>query len=316
MNSHSHIQKQKTPQQCPNNKVYKIVAVLAIQNKYTRYVGEGMFKAFNSTNCFKTKLAYTNNDPYVEFETVHKFITQKYDGIMIQPVSPESAQYCGLLAKYSSVLFGNLVWIPNFNGKPYFNFVATVDAVKIGNILGGYLIDYVNSGKVIVIQGIIGERFSSVVNQAFLAKINNTGLTVAVNSQGFYDQNITIPVIAQALSGNPDTKAIVTFSGEMGNGVAIYLKQNGIKNIVHISVDCNVELAEYIRENIYVRATAYYSGAQTSLLIGEQLKAKLLSGKANYQNTIQVSLVTKSNLDDILQQDPFEYNAFVNRIPY
>ncbi|CAF0750348.1 unnamed protein product [Didymodactylos carnosus] len=174
---------------------------------------------------------------------------------MIQPVSPESAQYCGLLAKYSSVLFGNLVWIPNFNGKPYFNFVATVDAVKIGNILGGYLIDYVKSGKVIVIQGIIGERFSSVVNQAFLAKINNTGLTVAVNSHGFYDQNITIPVITQALSANPNAKAIVTFSGEMGNGVAIYLKQNGIKNIVYISVDCNVELAEYIRDmlSIYIK---------------------------------------------------------------
>ncbi|CAF1169670.1 unnamed protein product [Didymodactylos carnosus] len=301
---------------CQNKASYKIAAVVQYQTKYINYTIEGILKYFSSSKCFQVQSFLTNNDRFLEFETVHNLVKKKFDGIALFPVDAQSIHYCGLLAKYSNVPLVDLFGDKGLNARAYLTSLAIVDSEKIGKMIANYLLKNSKPGKTIVIQAFFTEGFSTGVSNGLSKTLNNTKFTIVFNGQGFYSNQVSKTIIKQALTEYPDATSIITFSGEMGNGVADYLKEQHIKTKTHISVDMNDVLEKYIRENVYVQASAYYSGALAGYSMAYSLKRKILGNKFLYAKNIPVIVVTKQNIDGVLMQNPYRYPQFANKIVF
>jgi ribose transport system substrate-binding protein len=95
----------------------------------------------------------------------------------------------------------------------------------------------------------------------------------------------------------------------MGDGVAQYLKSRNITNITHVSSDCDEELVTWLKTP-YCNATRYYSAAQSGLLATKAVRAKLEGGTPIFHNNLSQQIATGNNIDQVRQQDPFDYPEF------
>ena len=76
---------------------------------------------------------------------------------------------------------------------------------KGGTLIGEYLKEKLpTGGKICVVQGIVGQGFSELIDQGLDAAIAGTDFEVVAREQGFFDRTKAVAVVETAFQANPD----------------------------------------------------------------------------------------------------------------
>ena len=193
--------------------------------------------------------------------------------------------------------------------------VAALDSVKGGTLIGEYLKEQLpDGGKIAVVQGIVGQGFSELIDQGLDAAIAGSGIEVVAREQGFFDRTKAVGVVETAFQANPDIAGIVAYSASMSDGIAQWLKDNGKDDIVHVSSDADEEMVGWLKTP-YLKATRYYSAAQTGLIAGQGRAGEALKGGTpEFKVDVDQVIATADNIDQVVADNPYIFAEFKDKV--
>ncbi|MFT6391096.1 MAG: ribose transport system substrate-binding protein, partial [Ilumatobacter sp.] len=236
-------------------------------NDYTRGVVTGVYKAFEGTD-FEVSAVQANYTAETELANIENFLAQGAVGVVIQPNTAESAGAGAKAAFDQGVPVGNCIWPGPSDADEFFNGVAEIDSVEGGRIIGRYLVEQLpEGGKIVVVQGVVGQGFSERIDEGLDEVLAGTNLEVVVREQGFFDRVGAVEVVQNAFTANPDIVAIVDYAAAMSNGICQWMEDERIENVLHVTSDADAEMVTWFGTP-YLSATRYYSSAQTGLIAG------------------------------------------------
>ena len=289
-----------------------IAVVLNGNNAYTTYLAAGVLHALEGTG-YEFKGVQNNFDSSVELSNIQSLLNQGVAGIVVLPVNADTIAKAAQLASAKNVPFGNALYPGKSDADKYFTGVAALDSVKGGELIGDYLIKNGKKGKVIVVQGIVGQGFSERIDQGFDSKIKDSGFEVVVRQQGMYDRQKAIDIVQSGLAANPDVTAIVSHAASMSDGIASFLKQKNLTNITHISSDGDDEMFTYFGTP-YLTADRYYSAAQTGVIATQAVRAKLEGKDFPFATDIDQVIITADTYKAELQKNPYDYPQYKDQV--
>jgi ribose transport system substrate-binding protein len=305
-------------------------------NTYDRNTAEGCLQALQGT-AYKFIGAQATFDASKEVANIKQLIARGPDGLVVLAASAEGAARACLGAKQAGIPVVANLWYPVSPEVDSVYFAATRLKPGIG---GPLVVDYmvkqgVTQGKILEIVGLFAQPFTigfkSEIRQA-LAK--HPGLDVVASQQGLYTAQGAVSVLRPMLTAHPDAKVIIDYAAEMGDAIALELRRQGIKNILHITSDGNDRMVPLLSlsNGAYVKADRWYSPAQQGQVAVKILRNKLEKNEdpttANIgvegfdlepgtKNPIVVNtrqeLATASNIHGL---PPFSYPQYDNQISF
>lgn len=273
--------------------------------EYTRYVAQGVAKAFEGGN-YNFKVVQANFDVQTELRNIEGLVSQAIDGLVVLPNTVDAVLTPLKDAKSAGVKIGLALWAEPGPLDQYVVGVASVDSIAGGKLMGEWLKAKAKPGKVIVVQGVLGQGFSEQLDQGLDEALTGSGFEVVVREQGFFDRNKAIEVVERGLQAHPDVTAIVTYAATMSDGVASFLKQNNIQNVTHVGDDCDTELQTWLGTP-YLSASRYYSAAETGFVAGQAVRAVLEGKEPTFENKCFQAMMSKENMVDVLKTHPMSY---------
>jgi ABC-type sugar transport system substrate-binding protein len=289
-----------------------IAVVLNGNNAYTTYLAAGVLHALEGTE-YEFKGVQNNFDSSVELSNIQSLLSQGVSGIVVLPVSSATVAKAAQLAFNKGVPFGNALYPGKSDADKYFTGVAALDSTKGGELIGDYLLKNGKPGKVIVVQGIVGQGFSEFIDAGFDKTIKGSGFSVAVRQQGMYDRQKAIDIVQAGLAAHPDVTAIVSHAASMSDGIASFLKQKGLKDLTHISSDGDDDLFPFFGTP-YLTADRYYSSAQTGVIATQAVRAKLEGKTFPFATAIDQVIVTADTYKAELAKNPYNYPQYKSRV--
>jgi ABC-type sugar transport system substrate-binding protein len=280
--------------------------------EYTKYVAEGVAKALDGT-AYNLKIVQSNFDVQTELKNLEGLITQGVAGIVSLPNTLDTVLTAAKQAKSANVPVGIALWANPGPLDSYVVGVSFVDSVAGGGLIGDWLKLNGKPGKVVVVQGVVGQGFSERIDQGLDASLAGSGFDVVVREQGYFDRNKAVGVVERALQAHPDVTTIVSYAAAMGDGVSAYLKQHNIQNITHVTSDADAEMLTWLGTP-YLAATRYYSAAETGLLAANAVRAAIEGGSPIFKNTVFQQMVTNQNSSTILAAHPMSYPQFASKL--
>src|SRR5699024_850039 len=100
----------------------------------------------------------------------------------------------------------------------YLSGVAFVDSVKGGRMIGDWLKENAEPGKVVVVQAVLGQGFSENIDTGLDESLAGSGFEIVVREQGYFDRTQGTEVVQRALQAHPDVTVVVDYAAAMGNG--------------------------------------------------------------------------------------------------
>ncbi|WP_375503115.1 sugar ABC transporter substrate-binding protein [uncultured Jatrophihabitans sp.] len=283
-------------------------------NAYSGYVAEGVLKALEGTS-YKVVGVQNNFDSKNELSNVQNLLTQGIKGLIVLPADANAIGKAAQLCSQQNVAVGNALWPGKSSADKYYTGVANLDSVEGGRLIGEYLKKNAKPGKVIVVQGILGQGFSEKIDQGLNASLSGSGFTVAVRQQGFFDRSKATTIVESGLQAHSDTTAIVAYSASMSDGIASYLKSKKITNITHVSSDGDDEMFTWLGTP-YLAADRFYSDAQTGLVVAKAVRAKLEGGSPIFDNPISQAMIVKSTAQAEITKNPYRYKEFAGKVKF
>jgi ABC-type sugar transport system substrate-binding protein len=283
-------------------------------NAYSGYVAEGVLKALDGTQ-YKVVGVQNNFTSSTELANIQNLLTQGIDGLIVLPADATTIGKAAQLCAAQNVPVGNALWPGASAADKYYAGVADLDSVEGGKLIGEYLKANAKPGKVIVVQGILGQGFSEKIDEGLNASLAGTGFSVVVRQQGFFARDKATTIVESGLQAHPDTTAIVAYSASMSDGIASYLKSKGISNITHVSSDGDDEMFTWLGTP-YLAADRFYSDAQTGFVVAQAVRAKLEGGTPTFSNPISQLMVTKASAAAEIAKDPYRYATYANKVKF
>lgn len=280
-------------------------------NAYSGYVAEGVLKELDGT-AYKFAGVQNDFDSSTELGNIQNLLSQGIAGLVVLPADSTTIARAAQLADQQGIAVGNALWPGEGEADQYFAGVAALDSVEGGRLIGQYLIDNAEPGPVIVVQGIVGQGFSELIDEGLDKVLEGSGFEVVVREQGFFARDQASDIVESGLQANPGTTAIVAYSASMSDGIASYLKANGLDTITHVSSDADDELFTWLGTP-YLAATRYYSAAQTGVLAARAVRAVLEGGKPEFEGMVAQEMVTSENADDVIAKNPYRYKEFADQ---
>lgn len=280
--------------------------------EYTKYVAEGVAKAFEGGD-YKLKIVQANFDVQTELRNIEGLVSQGVDGLVVLPNTVDAVLPPIRDASSSDVKTGLALWTAPGPLDDLVEGVAVIDSVAGGKMMGEWLKSNARPGKVIVVQGVLGQGFSEQIDQGLDEALSGSGFEIVVREQGFFDRNKAIEVVERGLQAHKDVTAIVTYAGTMSNGVASYLKQNNIEDIAHVGDDADEELLTWLGTP-YLAVSRYYSAAETGLVAGKAVRDALEGKKPTFKNPIFQTMMTKENSAEVLKKSPMSYPELESKL--
>ncbi|MCW2766068.1 MAG: hypothetical protein JWO11_2027 [Nocardioides sp.] len=280
-------------------------------NAYSGYVAEGVLKELDGT-AYEFAGVQNNFDSSTELGNVQNLLSQGIAGLVVLPADSTTIARAAQLAGQQDVAVGNALWPGQGEADKYFAGVASLDSVEGGRMIGQWLLDNAEPGKVIVVQGIVGQGFSELIDEGLDGVLGGSGFEVVVRDQGFFARDTATKIVESGLQAHPDVTAIVAYSASMSNGIASYLKSNAIENITHVSSDADDELFDWLGTP-YLAATRYYSAAQTGVIAARAVRAVLEGGTPQFEGTVDQEIVTKENAAAAIAKNPYRYAEFADK---
>jgi ABC-type sugar transport system substrate-binding protein len=283
-------------------------------NAYSGYVAEGVLKALDGTQ-YKVVGVQNNFTSSTELANIQNLLTQGIDGLIVLPADATTIGKAAQLCAAQKVPVGNALWPGASSADKYYAGVADLDSVEGGKLMGEYLKANAKPGKVIVVQGILGQGFSEKIDEGLNASLAGTGFSVVVRQQGFFARDKATTIVESGLQAHPDTTAIVAYSASMSDGIASYLKSKGISNITHVSSDGDDEMFTWLGTP-YLAADRFYSDAQTGFVVAQAVRAQLEGGKPTFSNPISQVMVTKATAAAEIAKDPYRYATYSGKVKF
>ncbi|ODU06692.1 MAG: hypothetical protein ABS81_04225 [Pseudonocardia sp. SCN 72-86] len=281
-------------------------------NDYTKYVAEGIAKALDGGG-YQLKIVQANFDGPTELRNLENLASQGVAAIVCLPNTIETTLNGIREAKDAGIPNSLAIWAGPGPVDPYTNGVAFVDSAKGGVMTGEWLKKNATPGKIIVVQGIVGQGFTERLDQGLDQSLAGTGFQVVVREQGMFDRNTAVGVVERGLQAHPDAKIIVSHAAAMGDGIASYLKQNNITDVVHVSDDVDDELLTWLGTP-YMQVSRFYSPGETGLIAGRIVRTALEGGNVQFQNDVFQDMMTVDNKDQFLKDHPYRYREFASTL--
>jgi len=281
-------------------------------NDYTKGVTTGVYKALEGSG-YDLEVVQVNYDAAQELAAAEAFIAKGVVGLVIQPNTAESAGAAAAAAKAKDIPTGNCIWPGPSDADQYFDGVAELDSVEGGRLIGQYLVDTATPGKIVVVQGVVGQGFSERIDEGLDEVLAGTGFEVVVREQAFFDRTQAVGVVETAFQAHPDISIIVAYSASMSNGIAQWLKDQGKDTVVHVSSDADEEMVTWLKTP-YLLATRYYSSAQTGLIAANAVLAKLRGETPEFRTVISQEIATADNIDSIVETNPYMFMEYKDRV--
>jgi ABC-type sugar transport system substrate-binding protein len=284
-------------------------------NEYTKGVATGAYKALEGTE-YELQVVQVNYDAAEELAAAESFVAQGVVGLVIQPNTVESAGAAAETAFNEGIPVGNCIWPGPSEVDQYFVGVAELDSVEGGRLIGQWLIENTDPGKIVVVQGVVGQGFSERIDEGLDEVLAGTDFEVVVREQGFFDRVEAVTIVETAFQAHPDLTIIVAYSASMSNGIAQWLQDNEKEGITHVSSDADEEMVGWMATP-YLQATRYYSSAQTGLIATQAVLQALAGETPQFQTVIDQVIATSDTIEQIAEENPymfFEYQELVQDI--
>jgi ABC-type sugar transport system substrate-binding protein len=282
-------------------------------NDYAKQLATGVYEAFKDTK-YTIEVVSDNYDAGTELTNAEALISKGAVGIVGLAVTAESAASAAQAAQAAKIPYGNSLWPGASDADKYFTAVAALDSVKGGTLIGEYLKTTMPAGgKICVVQGIVGQGFSELIDQGLDASISGTAFKVVAREQGFFDRTKAVAVVETAFQANPDLAVIVAYSASMSDGIAQWLKDNKKETILHVSSDADEEMIGWIKTP-YLKASRYYSAAQTGLIAGQGILKALQGTTPDFKTEVDQIIATADNIDDVVAKNPYVYAEFKDKV--
>ena len=253
-------------------------------NDYTKGVATGVYKALEGTK-YTLEVVQGDYDAGKELASAEAFLAKGAVGLVIQPNTAESAGAAAEKAFAKGVPAGNCIWPGASDADKFFVGVAELDSVEGGRLIGEYLKKAAKPGKICVVQGVVGQGFSERIDEGLDKALQGSGFEVVVREQGFFDRTKAVGVVETAFQAHPDLSIIVAYSASMSNGIAQWLKDQKKETVLHVSSDADEEMITWMKTP-YLKATRYYSSAQTGLIAANAVLASLKGEKPQFRTVI------------------------------
>ena len=282
-------------------------------NDYAKQLATGVYEAFKGTG-YSIEVVSDDYDAGKELTNAESLLSKGAVGLVSLPVTAESAASAAQAASGKKVPFGNALWPGKSDADKYFTTVASLDSVAGGTLIGEYLKKELPAGgKIVVVQGIVGQGFSELIDQGLDASIAGTDFKVVAREQGFFDRTKAVGVVETAFQANPDIKVIVAYAASMSDGIAQWLKDNNKTDVIHVSSDADEEMVGWLKTP-YLNATRYYSAAQTGLIAGAGILKALQGGTPEFEGKVDQVIATADNIDQVVKDNPYIFTEFKDKV--
>ncbi len=281
-------------------------------NEYTQCLATGAKKALTDAgyDLVVREAGWTTSK---ELSNIESLLAQGVKGLMIQPTTTQSAARGAKLAHSQDVPVTGAM-APGATGLDSFIGTVSVEEERAGNDIGEWLkSSYPDGGEVVVVQGSLGQGRSEAIDDGLNAALESSSFKIVVRQPGDFDRRKAQDVVENALQAHPNTKFIVSYAANMGDGIAQYLKGAGRDDIVNVTRDGDSEMLDWL-ETPYLTAVMYYSAADVGSAMAEQIIASLKDGGGKvdpFTHQIVEKMVTK---DDIGDQSPLCYQEYLDKV--
>ena len=281
-------------------------------NDYTKGVTTGVYKALEGTK-YTLEVVQVNYDAAQELSAAEAFLAKGVVGLVIQPNTAESAGAAAEKAVGKGIPAGNCIWPGPSDADKFFVGVAEIDSVEGGRLIGEYLKANATPGKVCIVQGVVGQGFSERIDEGLDKALEGTDFEVVVREQGFFDRTKAVGVVEKAFQAHPDLGIVVAYSASMSNGIAQWLKDQKKETVLHVSSDADEEMITWMKTP-YLKATRYYSSAQTGLIAANAVLKTLKGEKPEFRTVIAQEIATAENIDSIVAANPFMFMEYKDKV--
>jgi len=281
-------------------------------NDYTKGVTTGVYKALEGTK-YTLEVVQVNYDAAQELSAAEAFLAKGVVGLVIQPNTAESAGAAAEKAVAKGVPAGNCIWPGPSDADKFFVGVAEIDSVEGGRLIGEYLKANATPGKVCVVQGVVGQGFSERIDEGLDKALEGSGFEIVVREQGFFDRTKAVGVVEQAFQAHPDLGIVLAYSASMSNGIAQWLKDQGKDTVLHVSSDADEEMVGWMKTP-YLKATRYYSSAQTGLIAANAVLATLRGEKPEFRTVVEQVIATSDTIDKIVEANPYMFMDYKDKV--
>lgn len=281
--------------------------------EYTKGVASGVYEALDGTG-FELIVVQANFDAATETANLENLIAQGVKGLIIQPNTSDGAAAGAKRAADQGIPVANCLWPGPGARDEYYVGVAALDSVAGGTLIGEWLKEQrPEGGKIVVVQGVVGQGFSEKIDEGLDAALEGTDFEIVVRQQGFFDRVQATNVVSTAFQADPDIVAVVDYAATMSNGISQWLKDNGHDDVLHVTSDCDAEMLTWIATP-YLRATRYYSSAETGLIAAKAVLAALDGTAPTFETAVTQSIATGADIDQIVAANPFFYEQFADQV--
>lgn len=285
---------------------------LNVNNAYASYVAEATEYAFRGTP-YTFRGVQNDADAATELSNIESLIAAGIKGLVILPVNANTAAKGAELCHNAGIFYGNALWPGPSSADKYYTAVADLNENVGGHLIGNWLKANATPGKMILIEGILGQGFSGPITAGLNEALKGSGFEIVVQQQGFYSSATAASIVQTGLQAHPDVNTIVTYAASMSDGVAAYLKSEGITHITHVASDCDETLLTYFGTP-YLKATRYYSAAQTGLVVANAVREALEGKPHGFSYPIKELMATEANIHQVVASDPFDYPKYQNAV--
>lgn len=280
--------------------------------EYDKQVAEGVAKALDGSG-HDLKILQANFSDADELSNLESFVAQGVGGLVILPNTLNNVLTGLKKAQAANIPSSLCLWAIPTVVDEYVSGVAFVDSVKGGRMIGDWVKENAKPGKVVVVQAVLGQGFSENIDSGLDESLAGSGFEVVVREQGYFDRTKGTEVVQRALQAHPDVTVIVDYAAAMGNGIASYLKQQGITNITHVTSDGDQEMTTWMGTP-YLAASRYYSAAETGLIGGQIMVDQIAGKKVEFQNPVTQVMMTGDNMEEILAKTPLSYPEYADML--
>ncbi len=305
-------------------------------NTYDRNTAEGCLYGLQGTS-YKFIGANAAFDASKEVANIKQLVARSPDGLIVLAASAAGAARACLSAKQAGIPVVANIWFPTGKQADSVYYAATQLKPGVG---GPLVVDYITkqgitSGKILEIVGLFAQPFTIGFKSEIRSALSKyPGLKIASSQQGLYTAQGSVSVLRPMLSANPDAKVIIDYAAEMGDAIALELRRQGIKNILHITSDGNDRMVPLLSESNgdYLKADRWYSPAEQGIVAVKILRNKLEKNEDPTTANIglqgwdvepgtkdPIIINTRQELataDTIHGLPPFSYGQFDNQITF
>ncbi|AEA25385.1 MULTISPECIES: sugar ABC transporter substrate-binding protein [Pseudonocardia] len=290
----------------------KVIGIsLNVANAYSSYVAEGVYQALKGGG-YDARIAVNNANSTTELTSIQNLVSAGIAGLVVLPVNADTAANAAKLCAGKGIPCGIAQW-PTKTADAPATAIAWADWTQKGRDMGEYIKAHARPGKLIVVQAILGQQYTELIDAGLDESLAGSGFTVAVREQGFYDRTKATNIVQSGLQAHPDATGILTYAASMGDGVAQYLQSIKKSDVVHVSSDCDEEMLTWLRTP-YLAATSFHSAAQSGLLVAQAVRTKIEGGSPTFLNELTLATATGDNIGDVIATTPFEYPEFAGKV--